>query len=122
MINIKEPSWPKKEKEKTSPLIHIYEKWPMVWLFKIYIKYDHCHSLSQNITNKSDDDTNEEIFVINKWVPSAYIFSVSSMGHTGYRQWRIGLSRIQNNKIKHSSWTSPVIAAKYLKHLLDNVQ
>lgn len=76
----------------------------------------------QNITNKCDDDTNEEMFMINRCVPSAYIFSVSSMDHTVYCQYRIGLSRVQNDKIKHSSWTSIITAAKYLEHLPDNVQ
>ena len=61
--------------------IHLYEKWPVAWLFKIQIKYDHRQSLSQKHgTHKSDDDTNEEMFMINRCVPSAYIFSHLNCG------------------------------------------
>lgn len=102
--------------------MYIYEKWPMVWLFKYRLNMIPVRVFHQNITNKCDDDTNEEMFMINRCVPSAYIFSVSSMDHTVYCQYRIGLSRIQNDKIKHSSWTSIITAAKYLEHLPDNVQ
>lgn len=78
-------------------------------------------SISQKYnTNKSDADTNEEMFMVNRCGQSAYIFFVISMGHTGYCQTGINICRIQNNRIKHSIQTSIIIAAKYLKHLADN--
>lgn len=60
------------------------------------------------------------MFMVNRCSQSAYIFFVVSMGHTSYCQTGISICRIQNNRIKHSTWTSIIIAAKYLKHLADN--
>lgn len=85
--------------------------------FKIEIKYDHCQSLSQKYNTNKSDDTNEEVFMVNRCSQSAYIFFVISMGHTGYCQSGISICRIQNNRIKHSTWTSIIIAVKYLNTL-----
>ena len=60
--------------------------------------------------------------MVNRWTPSASVFSISSVGQAGYCQCGAGLCGIQNNKMKHSSWASIIIAAMYLKHLPDSVQ
>ena len=59
------------------------------------------------------------MFMINRCVPSAYIFFIAS---TATQVIANAESVFLDKKIKHSSWTSIVIAAKYFKHLADNVQ
>lgn len=70
---------------------------------KIQVKCNQCQSPSQKHNMHQSDDDTDEMFMINRCVPSVYIFSVSFVGHAGYCQRGICFSRIRTKKLKHSS-------------------